>query len=133
MRTHQPWDADHSDLQHGGMRIEEIDRPAPGTGEVLVKVTGTSFNPVDAAIRAGYLQQAFPHHFPHVPGIDVAGTVAELGEGVEGWSVGAAVVAFLPMNAPGAAAEYVLAPAQALAAAPKTVELAMPQPWPRSG
>ncbi|KAB1142553.1 NADP-dependent oxidoreductase [Streptomyces luteolifulvus] len=103
---------------------EETERPAPGTGQVLVKVNGTSFNPVDAAIRAGYLQQVFPLHFPHVPGIDVAGTIAELGEGVESWSVGAAVVAFLPMNATGAAAEYVLAPAQALAAAPKTVELA---------
>ncbi|MGW3150287.1 NADP-dependent oxidoreductase [Streptomyces sp. NPDC001177] len=103
---------------------EETARPVPGAGQVLVKVTGTSFNPVDAAIRAGYLQQVFPLHFPHVPGFDVAGTVAELGAGVEGWSVGAAVVAFLPMNEPGAAAEYVLAPAQALAAAPKTVELA---------
>ncbi|MFJ8598882.1 NADP-dependent oxidoreductase [Streptomyces shenzhenensis] len=103
---------------------EETERPVPGAGEVLLRVTGTSFNPVDAAIRAGHLQQVFPLHLPHVPGIDAAGTVAELGEGVEGWSVGAAVVAFLPMNAAGAAAEYVLAPARTLAAAPKTVELA---------
>jgi NADPH:quinone reductase-like Zn-dependent oxidoreductase len=46
--------------------------------------------------------------------VKVAGT--EVGEGVSGWSVGEAVVAFLPMTEPGAAAEYVAAPAEALAA-----------------
>ncbi|MFD1933390.1 MULTISPECIES: NADP-dependent oxidoreductase [Nonomuraea] len=106
------------------LTYEEADRPVPGTGQVLVKVAATSFNPVDAAIRAGYLQQVFPLVFPHVPGIDVAGTVAELGPDVTGWSAGDAVVAFLPMSAPGAAAEYVLAPSEALAAAPRTVDLA---------
>ncbi|WP_113701796.1 NADP-dependent oxidoreductase [Nonomuraea lactucae] len=106
------------------LTYEEADRPVPGAGQVLVKVAGTSFNPVDVAIRAGYLQQVFPLVFPHVPGIDVAGTVAELGPDVTGWSAGDAVVAFLPMNAPGAAADYVLAPSEALAAAPRTVDLA---------
>jgi NADPH:quinone reductase-like Zn-dependent oxidoreductase len=103
---------------------EEVERPAAGAGLALVKVAGTAFNPVDAAIRAGYLQQVFPLVFPQVPGMDVAGTVAELGDSVEGWSVGDAVVAFLPMNAPGAAAEYVLVPAEALARAAKAVDLA---------
>ncbi|MEU7894104.1 NADP-dependent oxidoreductase [Nonomuraea sp. NPDC049152] len=106
------------------LTYEEADRPVPGAAQVLVKVAGTSFNPVDAAIRAGYLQQVFPLVFPHVPGIDVAGTVAELGPDVTGWSAGDPVVAFLPMSAPGAAAEYVLAPSEALAPAPRTVDLA---------
>jgi NADPH:quinone reductase-like Zn-dependent oxidoreductase len=43
---------------------------------------------------------------------------------VSGWRVGDAVVAFLPIAAPGAAAEYVAAPAEALAAAPRTGDLA---------
>ncbi|GAA1289194.1 hypothetical protein GCM10009609_65500 [Pseudonocardia aurantiaca] len=62
--------------------------------------------------------------FPHVPNTDVAGVITEVGEGVTGWSVGDAVVAFLPGTAPGAAAEYVAAPAEALAAAPRAGELA---------
>jgi NADPH:quinone reductase-like Zn-dependent oxidoreductase len=103
---------------------EDADRPVAGAGQVVVQVAGTSFNPADALIRAGYLAEVFPVAFPHVPGIDVAGTIAELGDGVEGWHVGYAVVAFLPMAADGAAAEYVLAPAEVLAAAPKTIELA---------
>ena len=85
---------------------EEADRPVAGAGQVAVQVAGTSFNPVDAAIRAGLLQQVFPVAFPHVPNFDVAGVIAEVGEGVSGWSVGDAVVAFLPMTAPGAAAVH---------------------------
>ena len=68
--------------RYGGADVVEyadIVRPVPGAGEVLVKVAGTSFNPVDSGIRGGYLTDAFPISFPHVPGIDVAGTVAEVG------------------------------------------------------
>lgn len=103
---------------------EEAERPVPGAGQVLVQVAGTSFNPVDIGIRVGAMQEMFPVTFPHTPGIDVAGTIAELGEGVEGWQIGDAVVTFVPMNADGAAAEYALAPSEVLAAAPRTVELA---------
>jgi NADPH:quinone reductase-like Zn-dependent oxidoreductase len=112
---------------------EEADRPVAGAGQVVVRVAGTSFNPVDVAIRAGLLQQVFPVAFPHVPNFDLAGVIAEVGEGVSGWSVGDAVVAFLPMTAPGAAAEYVAAPAEALAAAPRTVELADAAALPSAG
>lgn len=113
--------------EYGGsdvLRYEGAERPVPGEGQVLVRVAATSFNGVDAAIRAGALSAVFPVDLPHVPGIDVAGTVAEPGAGAGGWRVGDAVVAFLPMNADGAAAEYVLAPAASLAAAPRTVDLA---------
>ena len=103
---------------------EDADRPVAGAGQVVVRVAGSAFNPLDVAIRAGFVQQVFPVAFPHVPNFDVAGVVTEVGEGVSGWSAGDAVVAFLPMTAPGAAAEYVAAPAEALAAAPHTVELA---------
>ncbi|HEU4543184.1 MAG TPA: NADP-dependent oxidoreductase, partial [Jiangellaceae bacterium] len=81
----------------------------------------------------GLLQQVFPVAFPHVPNFDVAGVLTEVGEGVSGWSVGDAVVAFLPMTEPGAAAEYVAAPAEALAAAPGTVELADAAALPSAG
>jgi NADPH:quinone reductase-like Zn-dependent oxidoreductase len=113
--------------RYGGsdvLQYEDVQRPTPGAGQVLVKVSGTSFNPVDAGIRGGYLSEVFAITFPHVPGIDVAGTIAEIDDGVTGWNVGDAVVALLPMDAPGAAAEYVIAPAEVLATAPRSGELA---------
>src|SRR5580700_4975925 len=114
----------HSYGDSGVLVYEDADRPVAGAGQVVVEVAGTAFNPVDVAIRAGFLQQVFPVAFPHIPNFDVAGVIAEVGEGVSDWSAGDAVVAFLPMTAPGAAAEYVAAPAEVLAAAPRAVELA---------
>jgi len=114
----------HSYGDSGVLVYEDADRPVAGAGQVVVKVAGSAFNPVDVAIRAGFLQQVFPVTFPHIPNFDVSGVVAEVGAGVSGWSAGDAVVAFLPMTAPGAAAEYVGVPAGLLAAAPRTVELA---------
>ncbi len=64
-----------------------------------------------------------PVVLPHTPGIDVAGTVDALGEGVDGIAVGDDVIGFLPMDGNGAAAEYVLAPAEVLTPAPKSVPL----------
>ena len=89
-----------------------------------LRVAATSFNGVDDGdprrLPAGPLPgDAAPH-----PGIDVAGTVDALGEGVENVAVGDAVVGFLPMIADGAAAEYVIAPAEVLAAAPTSIPLA---------
>ena len=103
---------------------EEPDRPAAGAGQVVLKVAGAAFNPLDVAIRAGFVQQVFPVTFPHIPNFDVAGVITEVGEGVSGWKAGDPVVAFLPITGPGAAAEYVAAPADALAAAPRAVDLA---------
>jgi NADPH:quinone reductase-like Zn-dependent oxidoreductase len=102
---------------------EEADRPSAGAGHVIVRVAGTAFNLLDAVIRAGLLQQEFPVALPHIPNYDASGVIAEVGEGVQGWNVGDAVVAFLPPIAPGAAAEYVAVPADALAFAPRNVEL----------
>ena len=103
------------------LRYEDVDRPRPAAGQVLIRVAATSFNPVDAAMRSGFLQQVFPVALPHTPGIDVAGTLAQIGEGVAGWSVGEAVVGFLPMTEDGASAEFVLAPAELLTGAPSGI------------
>jgi NADPH:quinone reductase-like Zn-dependent oxidoreductase len=107
----------------GVLVVDDVERPAAGAGQVVVKVAGTSFSPVDAAIRAGFLRDVFPLVFPHTPGIDVAGVIEEVGEGASGWSAGDTVVGFLPMTASGASAEYVVAPAGILAAAPKNMDL----------
>jgi NADPH:quinone reductase-like Zn-dependent oxidoreductase len=106
------------------LRYEEVERPEPAAGEILVEVAASSFNPADAAIRAGYLQQVFPISLPHTPGIDVAGTVAALGPEVTGLAVGDRVIAFLPMLLQGAAAEFVAGPAELFAPAPTSIPLA---------
>lgn len=105
------------------LRYEEVDRPRPEAGQVLLRVAATAFNAVDATMRAGYLQQDFPLRLPHTPGYDVAGTVVELGDGVTGRAIGDTVIGFLPMTEDGAAAEFVLAPADVLTAAPTAIPL----------
>jgi NADPH:quinone reductase-like Zn-dependent oxidoreductase len=103
---------------------EDVERPAPGAGQALIRVAATTFNPLDAGIRSGNRQGPFPVELPHVPGIDVSGTVAALGEGVDGVEVGDPVIGFLPIVPDGAAAEYVVAPAEILAPAPSSIPLA---------
>jgi len=113
--------------EYGGpdvLRYEDADQPVPGAGQVRLRVAATTFNGVDANIRGGNMQGPIPVELPHTPGIDVAGTVDALGEGVDGLAVGDQVIGFLPMTGVGAAAEYVIAPAEVLAAAPTSVPLA---------
>jgi NADPH:quinone reductase-like Zn-dependent oxidoreductase len=113
--------------EYGGpdvLRYEEVEQPDPGAGEVRLRVAGSAFNPVDDGIRGGYLQDPFPVTLPHTPGIDVSGTVDALGDGVADIAVGDAVIGFLPMTAPGGAAEYVITPAEILAPAPTSIPLA---------
>ena len=105
------------------LRYEDVEQPAPGAAEVRIRVAATSFNPVDDGIRGGYLQGPFPVVLPHTPGIDVAGTVDAVGDSVTNVAVGDDVVGFLPMVADGAAAEYVIAPAEILAPAPTSIPL----------
>ncbi len=106
------------------LHYEDVDLPVPGAGQVRLRVAATTFNGVDANIRGGNMQGPIPVELPHTPGIDVAGTVDALGEGVDGLAVGDQVIGFLPMAGAGAAAEYAIASAEALTAAPTTVPLA---------
>src|SRR6059058_3811157 len=105
------------------LRYEDVEDPTPGTGQVRVRVAATTFNGVDANIRAGFMQGPMPLTLPHTPGLDVAGTIDALGEGVNGFQVGDQVVGFLPFVDDGASAEYVLASAGALAPAPTRIAL----------
>jgi NADPH:quinone reductase-like Zn-dependent oxidoreductase len=106
------------------LRYEDVDEPVPGTGEVRVRVAATTFNGVDGNIRAGFMQGPMPLTMPHIPGLDVAGTIDALGDGVSDLNVGDQVVGFLPFVVDGASAEYVLAPAESLALAPTSIPLA---------
>ena len=113
MRIHRYGDA-------SVIRDDDIPQPAPGPGEVLVRVAATSFNPSDVGLRRGLLRSVFALDLPHTLGGDVAGTVVELGGGVRTLAVGDAVIG----RVDGTAAEYVTADAGTLAAAPGTIPLA---------
>ncbi|TDW94998.1 NADPH:quinone reductase-like Zn-dependent oxidoreductase [Kribbella pratensis] len=104
------------------LRYEDAEQPVPGAGEVRIQVAGSAYNPADGGIRGGFLP--IPVTLPHVPGYDVSGTIDALGDGVEGLTVGENVVGFIPMNADGSAAQYVVAPASALVKAPVRIPLA---------
>lgn len=106
------------------LRYEDAEQPVPAAGQVRVRVAATSFNSVDGNIRGGFMRDPIPVVLPHTPGLDVAGTVDALGDGVDGFQVGDQVIGFLPMDRDGAAAEFVLAPADVLTAAPRSVSLA---------
>ena len=106
------------------LRYEDVEMPVPGDGQVRIRVAGTTFNGVDGNIRAGFMQGPMPLTLPHTPGLDVAGTIDAVGEGVDGLEVGDQVVGFLPFVDDGASAEYVLAAATALAPAPTSIPLA---------
>jgi len=68
----------------------ELPDPVAGDGQVIVEVRAVALNHLDLWVRRGL--PTLTVTFPHVGGADVAGVIAELGEGVEGWEVGQRVV-----------------------------------------
>ena len=75
------------------LRFEEYPDPAPGPGEVLVRVAAASVSPIDFKRRAGLTTEFYPLKFPGLIGVDVAGIVIRIGPGVEGFSIGDRVFA----------------------------------------
>lgn len=104
------------------LSYEEAPRPKPGAGEVLIRVSATSVNPFDCAVRAGYLGSYFNYNFPLVIGTDVSGVVEETGEGVTNFSAGDKVYARAGVYRDGANAEYVVASATDVAFKPKSLD-----------
>jgi NADPH:quinone reductase-like Zn-dependent oxidoreductase len=75
------------------LKYEDFPDPKPGEGEVLVRVSAASINPVDLKMRSGAAKDRFPVEFPSPIGRDVAGVVREVGEGVTGFIAGDRVMA----------------------------------------
>ncbi|MGW2306087.1 NADP-dependent oxidoreductase [Streptomyces sp. NPDC001809] len=80
--------------------------PEPGPGEVRVRVAAAGVNPVDWKRRYGLVEAFYPTTFPAVPGLEFAGTVDRLGEGVTGLAVGDEVFGWTKT---GAYAQYAIA------------------------
>ncbi len=106
------------------LSIEDVERPAPGAGEVLLRVHAVGINPLDWSTRyGGALAGLLRDQLPAILGWDVSGVVEELGAGVSTLSPGDEVFGMIRLpNAGGGYAEYVAAPAAQLTAKPVTVD-----------
>ncbi|GAB3981317.1 hypothetical protein GCM10029978_081760 [Actinoallomurus acanthiterrae] len=114
--------------QYGGievLQVVEVDRPVPGSGQVLVRVKVASINPGEVHIRTGALHERWPATFPSGQGSDLAGFVEEVGEGVSGFAAGDEVIGFTDDRA--SHAEFVLVEAANLIHRPAGV------PWEQAG
>lgn len=100
------------------LHVEQIARPQPGRGEILIKVASAGVNRPDIAQREGNYPP--PPGASSVMGLEVAGTVAAVGEGVSHWSEGDRVAALLPG---GGYAEYATVDARHALPVPDTMDL----------
>lgn len=99
--------------------LDEVDAPVADAGQVLVDVHAAALNFPDVLMIEGKYQSRPP--FPFSPGGEIAGTVAALGDGVEGFAVGEKVFGGIGV---GGFAEQVAAPAGALVHMPEGMSFA---------
>lgn len=97
------------------LKIEEIQRPQPQAGEVLVRIKFAGVLPIDWKLRKGFLHAVFPKTFPYTPGSAASGIVEAVGPEVTAFQIGDSV--FGSLN--GAYAEYGIASADVLTKMPE--------------
>ena len=114
--------------KYGGidvLKVVEVERPAPGRREVLVRVKAAGINPGEGAIREGKFAKRWPSSFPSGEGSDLAGIVEEVGAGVDDIAVGDEVIGFTDKRA--SHADFVIVDADHLVPRPAKV------PWEQAG
>ncbi len=99
---------------YNDLRLEDMDDPTPGPGQVLVDVHAAGLNFPDLLLVQGLYQMKPPT--PFVPGAECAGVISALGEGVTRYAIGDKVIAYT-MN--GAFAEKIVVAQEALARVPE--------------
>lgn len=89
------------------LTVGEADEPHAGPGEIRIAVRAAGVAPADWKLRAGLFQSRAPLDLPHIPGVDAAGIVDEIGDGVTGVAIGDAVFGLTDIaGAGGASAEF---------------------------
>jgi NADPH:quinone reductase-like Zn-dependent oxidoreductase len=114
---------------------DDLADPPVGPDVVLVRTHAAGVNPVDRTIRGGHLAGAFPHHFPIVPGWDVAGVVEAVGPAVVTFAPGDEVFGYVRRDDVqwGTAAELVPAPQRCLWHKPRSLSFAEAGALPLAG
>jgi len=112
------------EIPEGPFKEQPEERPTPGRGEVLVRVAASGVNPLDTKIRAGKAAHA-KQPLPAVLGLDMAGTVEEVGEGVRKFRPGDEVYGMVGGvgGRQGTLAEFVSADARMLAHKPRKLSM----------
>src|SRR6266576_1929611 len=105
------------------MRLENVARPEPADDEILIRVVAASINPVDVAIRKGYIAKLVGN-FPLILGMDAAGIVEKVGNKVTKYKAGDPVFAFFTVKDEGGYAEFVTAREDEIASKPNNVSFA---------
>lgn len=109
----------HEHGDEGVLQLEDVERPHPAAGEVLVETKAIGVNHVDTLFREGIFP---PPGLPAIPGSDFGGIVAEVGDQVTEYEVGDRVIgAGLGGDRPGSYAEFVTAPIERVAHLPEAV------------
>jgi NADPH:quinone reductase-like Zn-dependent oxidoreductase len=101
------------------MKLERVQRPSPGPGEVLVKVAAAGVGPWDGWIRAG--KSALPQPLPLTPGSDLSGEIVSVGPEVSDLRVGDQIYGVTNSRFTGAYAEYALASAAMVSSKPASL------------
>jgi len=115
------------------LRLTRLVRPKPGRGQVLVEVMATTVSPLDCQERAGQVSRFLPGGRPQVLGHDVAGVIAEVGEGVDKLVVGTSVIGLRALQTPGSYAEFVVLPVEAVTRKPNRLSFVEAAGLPLSG
>jgi NADPH:quinone reductase-like Zn-dependent oxidoreductase len=115
------------------LQTQDVDRPAPGPREVLVRLAAAGVNPVDVKTAAGLAGERFGRP-PFVLGWDIAGVVAEAGSEVTSLAAGDEVLGLIRFPDPaGAYAEFAAAPADELVRKPAALDFATAAALPLAG
>lgn len=102
------------------LRCEQILRPEPQAGEVLIRVHAAGVLPADWKMRQGFFQKFYPVSFPYIPGSAIAGVVEAVGSGVTRFCKGQAVFG---RSTHGAYTEYTTTAVEPPALTPQTFSL----------
>ncbi|MCW2698368.1 MAG: NADPH:quinone reductase, Zinc-containing alcohol dehydrogenase superfamily [Modestobacter sp.] len=114
---------------------DDLPEPPVGPDTVLVRTRAAGVNPVDIGIRGGHLAGAYPHHFPIIPGWDLAGVVERVGPAVVDFAPGDEVFGYVRRDDVqwGTAAEFVPVPQRCLAHKPESLGFAEAGALPLAG
>lgn len=125
-------------MEFGGpdaLQVYEVPDPQPAPGEVRIRVHAAAVNPTDTYVpngaRAEVLRKEPP---PYVPGMDAAGVIDMVGEGVDAFAVGDRIMAIvIPHGSHGAYAERIVVPAESVARMPAGASFAEAATLPMNG